>query len=89
MNAHLRDRFAAYYESLSPGDHEAIGLFYAGFLFFGVAAGGLAGYLGGGGREAFFAGGWADTLIGVLIGGVVGIGCGMLSNAVLALRRRS
>jgi len=89
MSANLQERFASYYESLSPADHEAVGLFYAGFLFLGVAAGGLAGFLGGGGREAFLAGGWIETLIGVVVGGAVGIGCGFFSNAVIALKRRS
>lgn len=88
-SADLQDRFAAYYENLDPADHEAVGLFYAGFLFFGVAVGGLTGFLGGGGREAFLSGGWVDTLIGIAVGGTIGIGCGLISNAVIALNRRN
>lgn len=87
-SADLQERFAAYYENLDPAAYEAIGLFYAGFLFFGVAGGALAGFIGSGGREMFLAGGWIDTLIGVLIGGTVGIGFGLISNAVIALKRK-
>lgn len=86
---HLQERFSEYYENLSPAVYEAVGLFYAGFLFFGVATGGLVGFLGGGGREMFFNGGWIDTFIGVLIGGTIGIGCGLISNAVIALRKKT
>jgi len=88
-SADLQERFKKYYENLDPAVSEAIGLFYAGFLFFGVALGGLAGFLGGGGRDAFLAGGWIDALTGAVIGGIVGIGFGMISNAVIALKHRS
>jgi hypothetical protein len=87
-SADLQERFAEYYKNLDPSSHEAIGLFYAGFLFFGVAIGALAGFLGGGGKDAFLTGGWIDTLVGVLVGGVIGIGFGMISNAVVALKNR-
>ncbi|CAG5083025.1 Putative uncharacterized protein [Thermobacillus xylanilyticus] len=87
-SADLKERFTEYYENFDPAASEAIGLFYAGFLFFGVAIGGLAGLIAGGGKDAFLSGGWIDTLVGVLVGGVIGLGFGMISNAVVALKNR-
>jgi len=84
----LRKRFEDYYRDLNPADYEAAGLFYAGFLFIGVAIGGIAGYLAGGGRTMFLSGGWVDTLIGTAAGGILGIGCGLIGNAVITLTRK-
>jgi len=86
-SADLKRRFEDYYRNLNPADYEAVGLFYAGFLFFGVAAGGITGFLGSGGRAAFLSGGWIDTLIGIAVGGTIGIGFGLISNAVIALKK--
>lgn len=87
-SADLQERFAEYYKNCDPADYEAIGLFYAGFLFFGLSAGALIGFLGGGGRETFLSGGWIDTLIGVGVGTIVGIGLGLISNAIILLRKK-
>ena len=84
----LQERFAEYYENRDPADDEAIGLFYAGFLFFGLAIGALVGFLGSGGRETFLAAGWIDTLIGAGIGAIIGIGLGLTSHAVIVLKKR-
>jgi len=65
-SADLQERFAEYYENRDPADHEAIGLFYGGFMFFGQSIGALIGFLGSGGREMFLSGGWIDTLIGLM-----------------------
>lgn len=83
----VKDRIAKYYEQFDPGEHEAVGLFYAGFLFSGLAVGALLGFLLSGGREMFLSGGWIDTLIGTGVGGMIGIGFGMFSNAFIALRK--
>ena len=87
-SADLQEQFAKYYTNFDPGVYEAVGLFYAGFLFFGAAVGSLAGFLGGGGREMFLAGGWIDTLIGVVAGAAIGMGFGLISHAVLVLKKR-
>lgn len=84
----LKDRFAEYYENLNPADYEAIGLFYAGFMFFGFSIGALIGFVGSGGRDMFLSGGWIDTLIGVAFGGIVGIGLGLISNAIIVLKKK-
>lgn len=88
-SADLQERFADYYENRNPADYEAIGLFYAGFMFFGVAVGALTGFLGSGGRAVFLSGGWIDTLIGLVVGGAIGIGFGLISNAAIALKKRA
>ncbi|WEK53549.1 MAG: hypothetical protein P0Y55_13285 [Candidatus Cohnella colombiensis] len=88
-SADLQERFAAYYENRDPAVNEAIGLFYAGFMFVGVSVGALVGFLGSGGREMFVSGGWIDTLIGATIGFVIGMGSGLISNAMIALKKRS
>lgn len=87
-SADLQERFSRYYENRDPADEEAIGLFYAGFMFFGLSIGALAGFLGGGGREVFFSGGWIDTVIGGVVGAVTGLGSGMISHAVIVLKKK-
>lgn len=87
-SAQLQKRFAEYYENLDSAQFEAVGLFYAGFMFFGVSIGALIGFLGSGGKEMFFTGGWIDTLIGVITGGIIGIGLGLISNAMILLKKK-
>lgn len=87
-SADLQERFAAYGENRSPANYEAIGLFYAGFLFFGVSVGALAGFFGGGGGAMFFSGGWVDTLIGLVVGVTIGLGLGLISHAIIVLKKR-
>nr|WP_150960597.1 hypothetical protein [Aneurinibacillus sp. XH2] len=84
----LQERFERYFENRDPADYEAIGLFYAGFLFLGSAIGALVGFLGSGGRGNFLAGGWIDTLTGVVVGAVIGIGMGLISNAIITLKKK-
>lgn len=87
-SADLQKRFVEYYEDLDPSHYEAIGLFYAGFMFFGVSIGALIGFLGSGGKDMFYSGGWIDTLIGVIIGGIIGIGLGLISHAIIVLKKK-
>ncbi|MCX7746204.1 MAG: hypothetical protein N2645_04835 [Clostridia bacterium] len=86
--ADLQKRFVEYYVNRDPADYEAIGLFYAGFMFFGLSIGALVGFLGSGGRAAFLSGGWIDTLIGVTVGVIIGLGLGLISNAMIALKKK-
>jgi len=87
-SADLQERFAEYYKNRNPADYEAIGLFYAGFLFFGLAIGTLIGFLDSGGRDMFLYGGWIDTLIGLVFGGVIGLGLGFISHAIIVLKHK-
>ena len=87
-SADLQERFAEYYENRDPADYEAVGLFYAGFMFFGLSIGALTGFLGSGGREMFLPGGWIDTLIGGMVGFIIGIGLGLISNAIIVLKKK-
>ncbi|MEA5021774.1 hypothetical protein SDC9_10034 [bioreactor metagenome] len=84
----LQERFAEYYANMNPADYEAVGLFYAGFLFFGIAIGALTGFIGSGGREMFMSGGWIDTLIGAAVGITIGLGLGLISHAIIALKKK-
>lgn len=86
-SADLQERFAEYYETRNPADYEAIGLFYAGFMFFGLSIGSLIGFLGSGGRDMFLSGGWIDTLIGAAVGFIIGMGLGLISNAIIVLKK--
>lgn len=81
-------RFKQHDQKRSPADEELIGLFYGGFLFLGVAIGGLIGLLSSGGHPAFSSGGWVDTVIGACIGAVIGMGLGQISNAIIVAMRR-
>lgn len=87
-HADLHERFRQYYEERDPADYEAIGLFYAGFLFIGVVAGTLVGYVTSGGRPEFLDGGWIDTLVGTGSGALLGIALGLISNAVVMIIKR-
>lgn len=55
---------------------EAIGLFYAAFLFLGVGAGVWIGYV------------YQHMMLGGIIGFVLGLGCGLFSNAFVALMKK-
>jgi hypothetical protein len=85
----LHERFIQYYKNRDPAEEEAIGSFYGGFLFLGVAVGGLIGFLVSGGVPAFSADGWIYTLVGVVTGAFIGIGLGLISNAIIAAIKRS
>lgn len=87
-SADLQERFAEYFKNHSPADYEAIGLFYAGFMFFGLSIGALVGFLSSGGRAMFLSGGWIDTLIGVIVGVIIGMGFGLICNAVIVLKKK-
>ncbi|MFD1407201.1 hypothetical protein ACFQ49_03330 [Kroppenstedtia eburnea] len=56
-------------------------------MFFGGSIGSLAGFLGSGAREMFLAGGWIDTVIGAIVGVSIGMGLGLISNAVIVLKK--
>ena len=88
LNTDLQERFQQYYETRNPADFEAIGLFYGGFLFVGIAIGALAGYVISGGRQEFLHGGWIDTLVGTGVGALLGIGLGEISHAVITSKRK-
>lgn len=85
--ADSQERFAEHYENQYTAERQAVGLFYAGFISLGLSIGALAGFLGSGGRDVFLSGGWVDTLIGVAVGALIGLGMGLISNAVLVLKQ--
>lgn len=58
---------------------ESIGLFYAAFTVFGMTFGALAGYL--------IGHTWITAVIGLVVGLFTGVGCGLLSNAIISLRK--
>jgi F0F1-type ATP synthase assembly protein I len=58
---------------------EAIGLFYAAFIILGLVIGALAGY--------FIGHTWLTGAIGLAVGLFTGVGCGLLSNAIITLKR--
>lgn len=87
-HAELHDRLRQYYENLGPEYVEAVGLLYGGFLFIGIVAGTLVGYVTSGGRPEFLSGGWIDTLIGTGAGAFLGIALGLISNAIVVVTKR-
>ncbi|AST58434.1 putative conserved membrane protein [Thermoanaerobacterium thermosaccharolyticum] len=57
-------------------------------MFLGFSVGAIIGFVSSGGKEMFLSGGWIDTLIGVAFGGIVGIGLGLISNAIIVLKKK-
>ena len=88
FQADLHERFRQYYENRDPADYEAVGLFYGGFLFLGVAIGSLIGFLSSGGVPAFMQNGWIYTLVGTGVGAIIGIGLGEISHALISIKRK-
>jgi hypothetical protein len=66
---------------------EPVGLYYGGFVMIGMAVGAFAGFMIGGGQEEFLAGGWIDSVIGVVTGLFIGVGLGLICHARLLSRR--
>ncbi|MFS0646562.1 hypothetical protein [Siminovitchia sp. 179-K 8D1 HS] len=87
-SADLQEQFSKYYENRDPADYEAIALFYAGFMFFGISIGALIGFLGGGWQGMFLSEGWIDTIIGAIVGFIIGMDWGFISNGMIALKQR-
>ena len=88
IHLELHERFEQYYENLNPADYEAIGLFYGGFMFFGIAAGTMIGFITSGGVPTFSEEGWIYTLVGTGAGIVTGLGFGLISHALIVTRNR-
>jgi len=89
LHADFHERIRQYYLAKDPADYEAVGLFYAGFLFLGMVVGGLIGFGKGGSLSGFTEQqGWIYTLIGVGVGIFAGIGLGLISNAIIAVMKR-
>ena len=84
LHADLHARFRQYYENRDPADYEAVGLFYGGFVFLGIAIGSLVGFLTSGGVPAFLQDGWIYTLVGTIIG----MGLGQISHAIVVSMKR-
>lgn len=68
--------------------NSAIGMFYAGFPPIGLAVGGLVGFLTSGGVPAFLHDGWIYTLVGLVVGAVIGAGIAMICQGILLALRR-
>ena len=83
-SADLHDRYRSYYEGMDPSGYEAVGLFYAGFSTLGLVLGAFIGFLVSGGRTEFLGGGWIDTLIGAVVGVLLGVAFAQIVHAVLA-----
>jgi len=89
LHADFHERIRQYYLTKDPADYEAVGLFYAGFLFLGIVVGGLIGFGKGGALSGFTSQqGWIYTLIGVGVGIFAGMGLGLISNAIIATIKR-
>lgn len=88
FNTDIQEQFRRCYENRNPADDEAIGLFYAGFTIIGLVGGALTGYITSGGRQEFLSGGFIDTIIGAVVGVLIGTGLALISHAVIAGRKR-
>ncbi|MDR2693377.1 MAG: hypothetical protein LBB74_04085 [Chitinispirillales bacterium] len=73
--------------TVGTGNEEPVGLFYGGFVMIGMAVGAFVGFMIGGGQEEFLAGGWIDSVIGVVTGLFIGVGLGLISHGVFLSKR--
>lgn len=89
IHAELQERFRQYYENLNPADYEAVGLLYGGFLFLGLAVGSVTGFIASGGVPTFLKDGWIYTLVGAGTGTVIGLGLGLIGNAIVFATKRN
>lgn len=80
---HWQNKFEEYYASKDPVESEAIGLFYGGFVILGLSVGGLTGFLSSGALANFMQEGWIYTLVGTGMGCILGVGLGLISNAII------
>jgi uncharacterized membrane protein YccC len=69
------------------GNEDPIGLHYGGFVMIGMAVGAFAGFMLGGGQKEFLAGGWIDSIIGVVTGLFIGVGLGLICHGRLLSRQ--
>ncbi len=58
--------------------HEAIGVFYGAFVIIGMAIGAMFGFFG--------AGGILNTIVGSVFGLFIGVGCGLFSHGIIAMK---
>jgi hypothetical protein len=70
------------------GEYESVGLFYGGFVMIGMAVGAFAGFMIGGGQEDFLAGGWIDSIIGVVTGLFIGVGVGLICHGSVVSKKK-
>ncbi|WP_310603367.1 hypothetical protein [Anaerosporobacter sp.] len=84
----IEKRFQEYYENMDPAQHELIGMQYGGLTLIGLTVGGLVGYIASGGRTAFLGGGWIDTLIGLGVGVLIGVGIALIGHALILSRTK-
>ena len=87
-NERLMNQISQYYENHTPTNEEAIGMFYGGFLFLGIAIGAIIGFINSGGREAFMLGGWIDTLLAIGVGALIGMGVGSIFHGFVVLLQK-
>ena len=67
---------------------ETIGLFYGGFTILGVTIGACIGFLASGGIPLFLNMGWIYTLIGAVLGAMIGVGCGLIAQGMIVARKK-
>ncbi len=77
--ADLQEKYKKYYEQLSPGVYEAIGMYYAAFSIFGIVVGALAGSLLG--LYIFSVPLWISIALSTAAGFFLGIATAMLMHA--------
>lgn len=75
-------------QQLHMENGEILGVYYGGFTILGMTIGGLLLFLTSGGVPEFLDSGWIYTLIGLGVGTLIGIGCGLISHGIVMSKRK-
>ena len=80
LTSHIKKGQKEVNEQLSP--HITAGLVFGALVTLGIAIGGFAGFLFGGGVSEFTTGGWAWKVAGIIFGLLIGAGLGLVNWAL-------
>lgn len=83
----LNDKVKEYYENFDSKTHEVIGTIYGGFILFFLVVGALIGYFISYDINSFTKIGWIYTLVGGIVGILIGTSFGLIIQGIIISKR--